>query len=150
MKNLYKGFTLLELIVAMALLSILSAMAYKSYSSYTDYKYEAQAKQEILRLAVELEKYKSNNFTYAGFPTASVSIPKDVAADKVKYNITVVNPVTGVSLVESGGGQWGIKAIPSTRGNPYFVMNSMGLQCQTTTAPTYRTCGTPLLGASNW
>lgn len=154
MNNLIKGFTLLELIVAMALLTILSAISYKSYTSYTDRQYVAKAQQEVIRLAIELEKYKSNNFSYAGFRTASSIVPRDAASGKVKYNITVVDTNNGVSLTSDSatGSQWAIKAVGTMKDAPVFLMNSDGVQCRNKAANrvTYKTCGTALQGSENW
>lgn len=148
-----KGFTLFELIVAMALLTILSAISYKSYTAYTNSQYVAKAKQEVIRLAIELEKYKSNNFSYAGFKTTSSVVPTGATSGKVKYNITVVDTYNGESLTSSTkGSQWAIKAVGTIKDSPVFLMNSDGVQCQNIAANrvTYKTCGTVLQGSENW
>lgn len=154
MKTKNGGFTLFELIISMALLTILSALSYKSYTTYTDRQYVAKAQQEVIRLAIELEKFKSNNFTYAGFSTPSATVPRGATSDKVKYNITVVDTNSGSSLTSTTatGSQWAIKAVGTKSNSPAFLMNSDGVQCRNASANrvTYKTCGTSLQGSENW
>ena len=62
-----KGFTLVELMITVVIIAIIAAIAIPSYSAYIQRKDLALAKQEALRLATELEKFKAKNFSYKGF-----------------------------------------------------------------------------------
>lgn len=114
--NRTSGFTLIELMVTVVILSILAAIAYPSYAQYMERRDLAVAKQEALRIASELERFKSKNFSYKGFDatfiypnyndtTGELVLPVGSTASNAKYLLTLVDtdvkkPLT---VVLSGG-----------------------------------------------
>ena len=62
-----QGFTLIELMVTVVIVAILAAIAYPSYAQYMERRDLAVARQEALRIASELERFKAKNFSYKGF-----------------------------------------------------------------------------------
>jgi type IV pilus assembly protein PilE len=158
MRKNTKGFTLFELIIAMALLTILSTMSYMSFVSYTLKQHSSRAQQEMIKLSVQLEQYKSSNFTYSGFSTSSVSLPKDAADNgsqkKIKYNLSIVDTSNGNPLSSSSakGSQWAIKAVSTDDANFTYLLNSDGVQCKNKVKDrvTYKTCGAALQGSEGW
>jgi len=60
------GFSLIELLVALAIFAIISAIALPLYTAYTDRTYRSQAQSDLLNCAQALERFASNNFTYVG------------------------------------------------------------------------------------
>ena len=60
------GFTLVELLVALAVLAIVSAIAVPIYEAYADRTYRSQAQTDLLNCAQALERFNSINFTYEG------------------------------------------------------------------------------------
>lgn len=63
MKN-NKGFTLIELMLAVALIGILSAIAYPSYIEFIKNTHRSIAENEMLDISYKLEKVKTKNFSY--------------------------------------------------------------------------------------
>jgi type IV pilus assembly protein PilE len=64
-----RGFTLIELIVAMVILATLAAIAIPSYTSYVLRSHRTEAKSALLDLASLEERYFSTHNSYSNLPT---------------------------------------------------------------------------------
>lgn len=64
MKKFIKGFSLLELIVAIVIVAILAAIAVSSYRSYILKGNRSDALRTLLAMQMAQEKYRMNNSTY--------------------------------------------------------------------------------------
>ena len=64
-----KGFTLIELVVAMVIAAILAAIAIPAYSNYVRKSRRTEAKTALLDLASLEERYFSTSNTYSGTAT---------------------------------------------------------------------------------
>lgn len=73
--NLFKGYTLTEILIAMAIIAILSAIAYPSYTGYINKSRRSDAQSGLLDLANRMERYFSANNTYTGATLANVGAP---------------------------------------------------------------------------
>jgi type IV pilus assembly protein PilE len=62
----YKGFTLIELVVAMLIAAILAAIAIPAYSNYVRKAHRTDAKNALLDIASLEERFFSTNYTYSG------------------------------------------------------------------------------------
>ena len=58
------GFTLVELMIAVAIIAIISAIAIPSYQSYITDSYRNQAAADVKVCALAMERYFSEDFTY--------------------------------------------------------------------------------------
>lgn len=65
MTRKFKGFTLIELMMAVAVIGILAAIAYPSYTEYVMKARRADAKAGLLSLQLAQEKYRANCVQYA-------------------------------------------------------------------------------------
>ena len=68
MKNKLKealGFTLVELLIAVAIVGILAAVAYPSYTSSLQKSRRVDAINTLMDLQMQQERYRANNRTYA-------------------------------------------------------------------------------------
>jgi type IV pilus assembly protein PilE len=73
-----QGFTLIELMIVIAIVAILAAIAIPSYSAYLKRGYRAEARAGLLQAAQWMEKSATAMGTYplaAQFPTTLAGIP---------------------------------------------------------------------------
>ena len=81
------GFTLVELLIAVAVVGILSAIAYPAYSKYVVKGNRAAAQAYLLNLAQAETEYFADARSYATTTTAlNLAPPANVSA---KYNIQI-------------------------------------------------------------
>ncbi|WP_268828263.1 MULTISPECIES: type IV pilin protein [Lysobacter] len=77
------GFTLIELMMAVAVVAILAAIAYPSYQDSVRKARRSQAKADLVELAQRAERYYTLNNSYAGFwasvPVGQKRSPRDGA-----------------------------------------------------------------------
>ncbi|HGJ8422736.1 TPA: type IV pilin protein [Neisseria gonorrhoeae] len=69
MKNVQKGFTLLELMIAVAILGILTLIAYPSYKTYIRRARLSEVKSTLLVNAQNLERYYRQKGTFQTYDT---------------------------------------------------------------------------------
>lgn len=110
MKILFaKGYTLIELMVVVAIIGIVGSIAYPSYQSYACDTYKAQAVADLRICAQQLERYYSNDFTYAGAvingTAASSCINRSPAEGTKKFDI---------SLFSVAAQDFKIRAVPAS------------------------------------
>ena len=79
------GFTLIELMIVVAIVGILSAIAYPSYAEYIRRGHRAEARAGLLQAAQWLERAATATGTYpaaGAFPAALKKVPND------RYDLT--------------------------------------------------------------
>ncbi|MBF0219989.1 MAG: prepilin-type N-terminal cleavage/methylation domain-containing protein [Gammaproteobacteria bacterium] len=90
------GFTLVELMVVIAIAGILAAVAIPSYNSYITKSRRADAHATLMDLQAKQEKYRANNPTYAGTAQMAAAGIAATSADGY-YAVTVSGVNTAVS-----------------------------------------------------
>ncbi len=86
-KSLQRGVTLIELIVVMIIVGILAAVAIPSYRQYVLRSQRSDAKDALLALATQQEKYYLQCNTYA----AGIAAANDCAAGNLQGDATSKN-----------------------------------------------------------
>jgi type IV pilus assembly protein PilE len=86
-----RGFTLIELMIVVAVVAILAGIAYNVYTDQIRKSRRAEAKQLLADYANRQEKYRSNNATYGTL----AQINGATTAPSGNYTIAVSTPTTG-------------------------------------------------------
>lgn len=123
-----KGFTLIELMIVVAIIGILAAIAYPSYQNYKIRTHRTDAQAEMIAIGQSLSQYKAtrgnySNATIAGIYGNSVTPKQGTALYDLTLNVT--------------NSTWILTAIPklgtSQVGNGNIVLNNQGQKCWTKT-----------------
>jgi len=72
-----RGFTLIELMITVAVVAILAAVAIPSYAEHVRKSRRAQAKADMVETAQLMERYHTVQNTYVGFTLPSTQSPRD-------------------------------------------------------------------------
>lgn len=148
-----RGFTLIELMVALVIAAILTGIAVPAYQEYARRTRAAQAQQEMQRLAILLDRYKARSFNYKGFTTTSSSA---ASSSSYPYTIAIVDlsadssgTIQLTSTSSAVGRSWAMKATTSDAKNYNFLLTSTGISCKNKTQAniSYTSCGT---GSESW
>ncbi|MES2832162.1 MAG: type IV pilin protein [Pseudomonadota bacterium] len=120
------GFTLIEVLIAVAIVGILSAIAYPSYSSYVQRGRLIEASNTLLALRTSMEQYYQDNRGYANASSTIIS-PCDTSRLPVlkefTYTCVIGTPASGFTATATG-------KTPLTNGFEYRI-DSAGTQSST-------------------
>ncbi len=134
MRNV-RGFTLIELMIVVAVIGIIAAIAYPSYSGYVQKSRRTDAKAALTEAAHALEKYYTMNAKFTGATLGSGST--DTYKDKSPEGYY------SLSLSIGNANSFTLTATPTSKGNQNsdthcaaFTLNNSGLKEATNSSNT--------------
>lgn len=124
-----KGFTLIELMIAVAIVGILAAVAYPSYQQYLRRGARAEAQAQMMDIAARQGQFLIDNRAYAASVAAlGVSIPSSVSS---KYTIAIATDAAPPTFTITATPVAGSSQASDTCGR--LILNSAGAKSVTGT-----------------
>ena len=105
MRKVQQGFTLIELMIVVAIIGILAAVAIPAYQSYTARAQVAEAVQLMDGLKADTADYFQNNGTLVGYsiPTSATTAGKYTNLVAISTAGTAAGAITFESTMKSSG-----------------------------------------------
>lgn len=132
--NKDRGFSLIELMIVVAVAGILAAIAYPSYLDSVQKSRRADAKASLMAAVQRMEAYYARNGSYTGATMANTNISP--TSEEGYYTITI--PALSAS-------SYTLQAVPTSKGNQNgdeiqgFRLASTGAKTHSTDGSSYTT-----------
>lgn len=112
-----KAFSLLELLVALAILAIVVSVAVPVYTTYSLRAHRVNAEADLLRCAQGLERHATETMGYAMAVDTDGDGVGDVSTGPVSANLCVVSAdVYEIRLQASNSNSFALRAVPRSDG----------------------------------
>ncbi|MFC4528475.1 pilin [Dyella halodurans] len=139
MKNVQKGFTLIELMIVVAIIAILAAIAIPQYQTYVVRSQVSRVMGEAGDMKVVVEDCLNNGATGQITTTPNATVPSCVltasSSDLMNGGLPVVNAAAANSTIVATFGNHANAALGTTN-TLTWTRNSSGSWTCTSTAPT--------------
>lgn len=90
------GFTLIEILIVVAIIGILSALAYPQYGQFVEKSRRSDGHLALLQEIQTMERCKSTRYSYAGCALTAAESPE------AYYAITLVSDATTFTITATG------------------------------------------------
>ena len=125
MRKVERGFTLIELMIVVAVIAVLSAIAYPSYQEYVTRSRRVEAQSLLNEAAARQERWRAQNGTYmtssADADIAKLKLPYGARSEHGYYTLEIADDPSGYLLTAKRDGT---QAADNKCGN--FTLNAAG------------------------
>ena len=91
-----QGFSLVELMIVLAIIGVISSIAYPRYQGYIQDTYHAQAQADVKACGMALERFYGDGFTYVGGGAqCTLWSPSSGSEDASQYTLIVTAVAPG-------------------------------------------------------
>lgn len=108
MRKAEKGFTLIELMIVVAVIAVLSAIAYPSYMEYVMRSRRADAQSLLNEAAARQERWRAQNGSYitgsADADIAKLKLPYGAQSEHGYYTLGIAADASGYLLTATRAG----------------------------------------------
>ena len=111
MRKTQTGFTLIELMITVAIIGIITSIAYPSYQGFIVSTNRGVAQADLMSLAAAMERHKAASFSYKAAADSAADIgkpaifhqhsPSAERYDKRKYDLYISEASGGAYLIEA-------------------------------------------------
>lgn len=127
--KLQKGFTLIELMIVIAIVAIIVAIAIPNYQAYVKRTKRVEVQAYLMELSHKAQSYKLSNHSLTGLSMAKLGNTEFQTTNNKYYDISIalINNSRGIPV------QYVLAAIPSStgaqKGTGVVSLTSEGSQC---------------------
>lgn len=94
-----RGFTLIELMIVVVIIGILASIAIPSYQNYVRQSRRVEAQADMMRLALNEEKFRANNASYADHTNTVLGV-----RNTSYYTFTIVAAANTYTITATAAG----------------------------------------------
>ena len=129
-----RGFTLIEVLIALAIVGILSAIAVPSYFSYIERANRADAKATLMDATQFMQRFYSLHNSYSTQRDGRTKVALPAALQRSPRNGAALYDIS----VESQDNSYTLRAVPRNKADPCgtLTLNSLGVRANDTRAVT--------------
>lgn len=126
-----KGFTLIELMIVVAIIGILAAIAYPSYSTYSERIKRVEAQTLMQEMSQKLVAYKITNGSFKDVKSANVISSQIPLSGTVNYTVNITDIDGKEYSATTKNSTWLITATPegAMANTGSLTLDSKGVQC---------------------
>jgi type IV pilus assembly protein PilE len=106
-----KGFTLIELMIVVAIIGILAAISYPSYTSHITKTYRKSGQVDLMAAAQAAERFYTQNFTYVGFSLGTAATDEYVNWSPTDGNVASKHYT--LNVVTAAANSFTLRAVPA-------------------------------------
>ncbi|WP_436659884.1 type IV pilin protein [Acinetobacter sp. P1(2025)] len=125
-----KGFTLIEVMIVVAIIGILAAIAYPSYQSHVRKTKRVEMQSTLIDIAAKIQRYKIANLKVTGATTTELGIAASYPLQGQALYDVALSPLTGSAL---NAESWRLTATPKTStsqtGTGAITLNYQNIKC---------------------